>query len=68
MKPPTHKAHEALEVKVTLDPAQMPAALRGDLPARAQLNRETPSELLSKLIARALGANTEGSPLTVKPA
>jgi hypothetical protein len=65
MKAPTH---EALKVEVSLDPAQMPEALRGDLPARAQLARQTPSQLLAQLIAKAIGANTEGSPLTVKPA
>lgn len=57
-----------ITVQVTLDTSRLPEPRQGDFRARAQLNRETPEEMLARILRLALGSNDPASPITVSPA
>lgn len=57
-----------ITVQVTLDTSRLPEPRQGDFRARAQLNRETPEEMLARILRTALGGPDPTSPIIVYPA
>lgn len=57
-----------ITVQVTLDTSRLPEPRQGDFRARAQLNRETPEEMLARILRAALGGYDPTSPIIVSPA
>lgn len=61
-----NKPTPPITVQVTLDTSRIPEPRQGDFRARAQLNRETPEEMLARILRVSLGG--PDSPLSVSPA